>query len=103
MKTQIAVLVTVMTLFGCQGANEVTGPDPPASVALRPERTPERILAAPRTDPVVASRPHGAALLTTRPPPPTPRLYPCLVAPGNVQWKNEPCRPCDDVTDWLPA
>lgn len=95
MRTHLAVLALLITLFGCQGANELTGPAGP-DAAKRPERT----MAAPdpRVHPVVVPRLRGSAVEMTRPQVVTPRLYPCLIASGDVEWKNEPCRPCDDVT-----
>ena len=95
MKLHVATLVLLVTLFGCQGANELTGPARSDSV-----RRLERTMAAPdpRMQPVVVPRDRGSAVEMTRPQVVTPRLYPCLIASGDVEWKNEPCRPCDDVT-----
>ncbi len=91
-----SVTVLLMTLFGCQGANDVTGPGLPASI----ETTLRDPIAVPgsRVHPVMPSDHRGSTQVTTRPPIPTPRAYPCLVVSGDGEWKNEPCRPCDGVT-----
>jgi hypothetical protein len=93
MKTRPAILVLLTILCGCQGANEVTGP------AAFFKRTPTVTIPDARVRPVVVPHARGGAVAPTRPyVTPTPRLYPCLVDPGDIERKNEPCRPCDDVT-----
>jgi hypothetical protein len=87
---RLAALVLLMTLVGCQGANDVTGPVRPDFGGTNPERT---IAAVSRMPPVVIPGSRREPVTTTRPQP-TPRLYPCLVAPGQVEWKNKPCEPC---------
>ena len=96
MKTQLAAVVLLTTLCGCQGANEVTGPALPVAV----QKTPPRDIPGPeaRAHPVIVPNPRGAEVVPTRfYVTPTPRAYPSLVDPGVIE-KNEPCRPCDEIT-----
>ena len=97
MKTQIALLVLLTTLWGCGDANEVTGPALPVAVKrTQPPTTTPR--PESRAQPLVIPNPRGVGSPPTRPySTPTPRTYPCLVDPGDIE-KNEPCRPCDDIT-----
>jgi hypothetical protein len=90
MKNFLGVLVLLVPLLGCQGANEVTGPDRPEPIP------PERTVAAPnpRLDPVVVPRARVVALVTERP---HRRLSPCPVASADFEWKNGPCEPCEHV------
>jgi len=90
MKRFLGVLILLVPLLGCQGANEVTGPDRPASVP------PERTVAAPnpRLDPVVVPRSHVVAVVTARPHRRPPL---CRAASGELAWKNGPCEPCEHV------
>jgi hypothetical protein len=97
MKRHLAVLLLPLTFLGCQGTNEVTGPALTGSA--KPIAGPTIAAPDPRMQPVAVSHTRGAAGVPTRPHmTPTPRAYPCLVAPGDGVGKNEPCRPCDDVT-----
>ena len=93
MKTRLAITVLLTILCGCQGANEVTGP------AVLSKKTPNLTAPGARMRPVVVTHSRGEVVAPIRPyKTQTPRLYPCLVDPGEIQRKNEPCRPCDDVT-----
>lgn len=93
MKTGVLILILLTILGGCQGANEVTGPP------VFSKTTPAVTTTGTRMRPVVVTRTRGGGWVPMRPyRTPTPRLYPCLVDPGDIQRKNEPCRPCDDVT-----
>ena len=96
MKTQLALLLLLTTLCGCEDANEVTGPALP--VAVKKTQPPTTARPESRAQPLVVPNPRGAAVAPTRPyVTPTPRAYPCMVDPGDIE-KNEPCRPCDDIT-----
>lgn len=92
MKTCLAVLVLLGTLFGCRAANELTGPDRP----VPPTSEPTLAAPDPRMHPVVVTRPRVAAVVTTRPQV-TP-AFPCQVVSGDFEWKNAPCQPCEHVT-----
>src|SRR4030095_13763029 len=95
MKKLFAVVLVGLTVvvlpFGCNGANEVAGPDLPGT--LRPKKVIRDPL-DPRTRPVGVSRPRAPVVAPARradpiPPTPaptprrTPRVPPCWKNPAN--------------------
>jgi hypothetical protein len=92
MKSYFAVLVLLVGLLGCQGANEITGPARPESVPPGPERA--TAASNPRMPPVVVPQTRDTAVVATRPQP----FNPCRAVSGDLERKNSPCQPCDHVT-----
>jgi hypothetical protein len=79
-------LVVVLLLFGCNGANEVTGPQ-------LPELRPKKVLKDPpdaRRQPILVERPRAPVVAQVRPrespptpePTRTPRVPPCFKNPA---------------------
>jgi len=91
MNRYFATLGLVVAMLGCQGANDVTGPNRLESGLPGPE--PTIAPPNPRMHPVVISQRRDPAVVAGRPQV-TPRAFPCQVASGEVEWKNKPCEPC---------
>jgi hypothetical protein len=89
----ILILGVLMLAGGCNGANEVTGPQ--VSQSARPLRDRTIASADSRMHPVAIPRPQVAGEVVTRPPrrKPKPTPGPCYV-PGSLEQKNGPCEPC---------
>lgn len=94
MKSCFSVLVLLLSLLGCEAANEITGPARPESVPPWPEQA--TAASNPRMPPVVVPQTRGDALVATRPQP-TP-VHPCHAVSGDLKRKNGYCEPCEHVT-----